>query len=517
VLTGGGSSEWKNLLLGTQTATPRLWGRYGANQIPTSASTAGGIRAPHYYAQVDYNGARESAAPVANERLRLPGDGGANPLSCFPSFPHGRYNNAGAVERREHAKGYNAFRAATYVATNDDRVFAAANMAALLRFNDTGSEALTVELLRLCPDNFATGPNADRLRRLVTTHSFDINQAGGTPYVYNLAGSPSYGMQAGGTGVPPVGAALPFPPLDWRVNPQPGFLGAYPYGEFRPNDWQAQLVAQDGLPIRFRVDPLPAGLTSAAVPVGPQSAREFFSYRVVVANRLLPRPGNDNVLGTPDVIRTQTNDQDPTRPRDFDRPANRINGQAQPNRNVGGGATATVIRSPYIDSQGGPSGSAFFLIGPADDQGRGIDDAHGTIKAPPNGRVPNNTPYLRAPNMKYEVRIDGDRQPVPDDRPTGVTVLRRRLANPHIPPNNERAIRTTRVVNGQQVEVLAPNPWYNPYVTVDYLEANPLNDAPNPDNIYASRGKRQPYAAFLKRAAPTPSPRPRTARSWTRS
>src|SRR5262249_7929219 len=144
---------------------------------------------------------------VNGDRLQLPGFGGANPLRPFPGFPNDRYGNGfdpsvvGQRERRDHAREYNpqkspifASPASAATPINHDRAFAASNMAALFRVNDTGSEALTSELLRLCPDNFITRPDADRIRRLVTTHSFDMNQAGVAPYVYheNLTGPPTY-------------------------------------------------------------------------------------------------------------------------------------------------------------------------------------------------------------------------------------------------------------------------------------------------------------------------------------
>src|SRR5262249_26194946 len=79
---------------------------------------------------------------------------------------------------------------------------------------------------------------------------------------------------------------------------------------------------------------------------------------------------------------------------------------------------------------------------------------------------------------------------LPDDRPTGLTVLLRRLANPHLPPDPRPAVAGR------------PNPAYNPYLTVDFLEGIPLNDASNPAAVYASRGKLQPSAADPSQLAP---------------
>src|SRR5262249_5575605 len=78
---------------------------------------------------------------------------------------------------------------------------------------------------------------------------------------------------------------------------------------------------------------------------------------------------------------------------------------------------------------------------------------------------------------------------VPDERPGGVTVLLRRLANPHLPHDPRPAVAG------------APNPAYNPYLTVDYLQGIPLNDA-SAQTAYASRGKLQPSAAPPTQAAP---------------
>lgn len=75
--------------------------------------------------------------------------------------------------------------------------------------------------------------------------------------------------------------------------------------------------------------------------------------------------------------------------------------------------------------------------------------------------------------------------------PTGVTLLLRRLANPHLPPQNNPALAN-----------------YNPYVTVDYMDGVPVSPFPPAGN--ASVGRNQPYAgnsvAWAPQATPAGSP-----------
>ncbi len=112
---------------------------------------------------------------------------------------------------------------------------------------------------------------------------------------------------------------------------------------------------------------------------------------------------------------------------------------------------------------------------------------HGTI-APP--LVPAATPFLRSPDLTFPITFTPPDTLTPDYRTSGITVLLRRLANPYLPPDPRPTIGG------------ASNPTYNPYETVDYLSAVPLNDATLPSSVYSSWGKLQPYAADPSQAAP---------------
>ncbi|MCI0462448.1 MAG: hypothetical protein L0Z62_36315, partial [Gemmataceae bacterium] len=210
------------------------------------------------------------------------------------------------------------------------------------------------------------------------------------------------------------------------------------FNPFRIPPGTTSVQPQDDFPVLLYIPALPKGQPSLS-PL--HKGEGYAAYQLVIANQLVPRPGNnDNVLGRPELIRVATS------PADFAPPAH-----VEPQR--------------------------FFLLGPPS------NDANHPFATP---TVPANTPQLRLPSLQYKV------PPVPgaDDRLQGVTVLLRRLANPHLPPD----LRPTVV--GPAGTVLA-NPWYNPYVTVDYLDKVPLRNATDPAAPLVSWGKRQPYAAHL--------------------
>jgi hypothetical protein len=112
-----------------------------------------------------------------------------------------------------------------------------------------------------------------------------------------------------------------------------------------------------------------------------------------------------------------------------------------------------------------------------------------------SGTVPNTTPTVRSGNLQYKTNFVKDAN---DERARGLTIALRRLANPHLPENNTPVIPTGAANPPFQV-----NPFYNPYITVDYLDKVPLRDntaATGNGTVAtpASRGKRQPYAGLSK-------------------
>jgi hypothetical protein len=260
VLTQGG--EWVNLFQGTR--RPLRVGRYGPDGRPGAANSPGPLGPrPHTYAQIDFDGSNEGQGGRPTRRLRLPGFG-APPLDCFPSFPAGYGNGSGGRRGTElwwHPRGYNFFQPA-----GDDRRFALSNLEKLLRSGDTGSEALTSELSQLCPANFRN----PRTRRLVTTHSFDLDRPGVTPWLFDPAAS-AYQFPLGAPDQPPAGPAVPFPDLSLRG------AAAVPSGsEFRipgagPNDprvdWRSLTAALGRVDLNRFLPPYPhqgRGLTAAA-------------------------------------------------------------------------------------------------------------------------------------------------------------------------------------------------------------------------------------------------------------
>jgi hypothetical protein len=217
----GNPTEWQNLLHGDRSGS----GRYGRDNRPHSALPGNqaqpGITA-WSYAPVDFDGSQENNQRQPTAPLILPDF----PL-CFPSLPAG-YGNASDAECKDHPSLYNPGKP-----TLPDRSFALSNIEALLRYGDTGSPALTSELLRLCPQNLS-GPDQDasRRRRLLTTHSSDLDQPGLAPWI--SASDPTnilYDYEYNTSLLAAIGNGIPFPdrtkPLDpkgefgqdWRADP----------------------------------------------------------------------------------------------------------------------------------------------------------------------------------------------------------------------------------------------------------------------------------------------------------
>jgi hypothetical protein len=243
--------EWTNLLLGGGPSRP---GRYGPDGKPgpAGAQAAFGPR-PHAYAQVDFDASNEGTGGLATEGLRLPGSG-APALSCFPVFPPGYGNGSGGrpgTEGWEHPVLSDPFRR-----TGDDRAFAAHNLEALLRHGDTGSPGLASDLVSLCPVNFRD----PRARRLVTTHSWDLDRPGAPPWLFDRDAS-GYQSPLGGAGRPPTGPPVPFPNLSLRLT-----SAVPPHSDFRtpgasptdPSaDWRAVVAGLGRLDLNSFLPPYP--------------------------------------------------------------------------------------------------------------------------------------------------------------------------------------------------------------------------------------------------------------------
>lgn len=153
---------------------------------------------------------------------------------------------------------------------------------------------------------------------------------------------------------------------------------------------------------------------------------------------------------------------------------------------------------------------SFILVGPS------VPSINGQLAQPltalndVKGDIPGTAYYVPSPNMNYQVtnaggnawsvKVNGNQTPISiTDNTTGVSVLLRRLANPHFPYNPIEYNPSTKAFR-----LLFPDSPPNPYVTVDYVSGVPLNGygistgGPTPP---ASCGKLQPYAANLTLAA----------------
>jgi hypothetical protein len=254
------------------------------------------------------------------------------------------------------------------------------------------------------------------------------------------------------------------------------------------NNIPAAAQQADASPVALGVGPVqPAGNGLTAGSANPYSA-----YQVVLAPGLYAQKANENVLGAPLAVRGGTS-TDPTTGEFILGQADTVNGGKQP-----GAAGAPAL--PYVPAQDyaalaavpapAPTGQGFFLLGPPTATDPQFTDPFKSVTN--MGAVPDNTPVIRSKGFLYTF------DPVNDTAANGMAVLLRRLAIPHLPPDPNP---TTKDPAGNVI----PNPFYNPYVTVDYIDQVPFRTTANPDTGgYASRGKKQPYAGRTLVAAPTP-------------
>jgi hypothetical protein len=181
----------------------------------------------------------------------------------------------------------------------------------------------------------------------------------------------------------------------------------------------------------------------------------YSPYQITFCDTILPRPAgyNDNIMGTPNNVRINTG------AGEFPATVSSVDGT---NKNM----VASVAPQ------------AFFLVGPqADDIGQTISPS--TSK---NLTVPGGTGLYQSPNLQYSLTYDPATMQFTDrtgtqvqDTTNGVTILLRRLANPYLPYDTNN----------------------NPYLTIDYLDAVPLNKVVDATTVHHSRGRRQPYASAL--------------------
>jgi hypothetical protein len=217
--------EYRNLFQGVGR---RLVGRYGPDLRPSGSILNPFAAPPPFYSRADYDACRADGTPTAAPRLPI----GAE---CFPTYPDG-WDNGSPAERAAHPSGYRIQGFPAYVNAADyDRRFAVSNLERLLRFGDTGSGALTSELVQLCPKTFAI----DRARRLITTDSADLDRPGAAPWLSGKEPSASVLRDPRYPIVPDKlvgGGPKPFPSPARRKDPAP-------YSDFDPQGGRSLTAA----------------------------------------------------------------------------------------------------------------------------------------------------------------------------------------------------------------------------------------------------------------------------------
>jgi hypothetical protein len=146
------------------------------------------------------------------------------------------------------------------------------------------------------------------------------------------------------------------------------------------------------------------------------------------------------------------------------------------------GTSSTASTMTVTLSASNVSLTPYYIVGPPTGLSTSFykDPLETTGTATSGPTVPGNTPMLQTANMMYSTAATGFG--TPDDRHTGLTILLRRLANPHMAPNP------------------TPGAGWNPYITVDYMDLVPILGV---NGVTFSTGGHIPYS-FLSRGKPQP-------------
>jgi hypothetical protein len=201
------------------------------------------------------------------------------------------------------------------------------------------------------------------------------------------------------------------------------------------------------------------------------AAPGYSMYQVVLTQHNNNLRNANNVLGDPDPGATFNDTANPPAPcvvKDF----------TDPNAMNNPPATEWVYAGDnYFEGVNGKN-YGFYLLGPKDTSGNAVQIPTSNAGPP---AAPINT--LSRPEMQYSApaNVPGALKP---------TVMLRRLACPHLPPNTN------------------PGPGYNPYVTVDYVEDVLDNVDTTQITQRASVGRAQPYqvlGANIAKQQPQPT------------
>lgn len=250
-------SEWANVFIGANTSTGQVVGRYGKDNQPgfnsgvAQPGTTGAT--PHFYGKVDYDGVNETAGYAATGTIALPAAGAFS--SGWPTYPAAGYGNGSNAERTNHPLLF-SFWQPHYNTTpgDDERVYDISNMKALLRDGSVPIDPLS-DLAKLLPTNLndQTYDTKGRLRRLVTTISFDVDQPGVVPWVWDPASS-NYAYQIASGATYPTGGLIDYP-LDSNYQPAAITVGtAPPTGSEFGTDWRAASASTGRLDVNNKPD-----------------------------------------------------------------------------------------------------------------------------------------------------------------------------------------------------------------------------------------------------------------------